>query len=227
MAKNKDKEVELTASEKMSNSVNLWLSKNIKLVGAIVIAVVAVLIIVAVASFVINKSNDAKYEKLDALVAVYSEYVSAEDNEEAKKTVVADAQAMAGNAKDYPSAKATLILADIAYDDGDYAKAIELYSKVADAQKKSFLREVALISLAAAYEDNGDAKSALKVYNDFFDEYDVNSFYSSRALFNAARLTEATDKALAISIYEQLVAYFENYGSEYASLAKTRVAQLN
>ena len=43
----------------------------------------------------------------------------------------------------------------------------------------------------------------------------------------AARLTEETDKALAISIYEQLIAYFESYNSEYAKLAKSRVAQLN
>ena len=151
----------------------------------------------------------------------------AEGYAEAKNNVIAGAEELAKNPKNYPGAKANLILADMAFDDGDYNKAIELYSLVASSQTKTFLREVALMSLAASYEENGDKAAALKVYNDFFDEYDTESFYSSRALFNAARLTEETDKALAISIYEQLIAYFESYNSEYAKLAKSRVAQLN
>ena len=40
-------------------------------------------------------------------------------------------------------------------------------------------------------------------------------------------MTEDTDKALAISIYEQLVGEFGDYGSEYAKLAQSRIAQLN
>ena len=134
---------------------------------------------------------------------------------------------MAKGANNYPGAKATMILADLAYDDGDYAKAIELYEKVAVGQKKTFLREVALMSMAAALEENGDLNSAKDVYSDFYDEYGLNSFYSSRALFNAARLTEASNKDLAISMYEQLVGEFGDYGSEYAKMAKSRIAQLN
>ena len=70
-------------------------------------------------------------------------------------------------------------------------------------------------------------KDRRDIYNAFFDEYGLESFYSSRALFNAARLTEESDKALAISIYEQLVGEFGDYGSEYAKLAQSRIAQLN
>ena len=231
MAKNKDKEVQLTASEKMTQSVDSWLGRHIKLIASIVIAVVAVIVIAAIVTVVVNNAQSKRYEKLDAVTASYAEFSAmdgdAEGYAEAKNNVIAGAEELAKNPKNYPGAKANLILADMAFDDGDYNKAIELYSLVASSQKKTFLREVALMSLAASYEENGDKAAALKVYNDFFDEYDTESFYSSRALFNAARLTEETDKALAISIYEQLIAYFESYNSEYAKLAKSRVAQLN
>ena len=231
MAKNKDKEVQLTASEKMTQSVDSWLGRHIKLIASIVIAVVAVIVIAAIVTVVVNNNQSKRYEKLDAVTASYAEFSAmdgdAEGYAEAKNNVIAGAEELAKNPKNYPGAKANLILADMAFDDGDYNKAIELYSLVASSQTKTFLREVALMSLAASYEENGDRAAALKVYNDFFDEYDTESFYSSRALFNAARLTEETDKALAISIYEQLIAYFESYNSEYAKLAKSRVAQLN
>ena len=231
MAKNKDKEVQLTASEKMTQSVDSWLGRHIKLIASIVIAVVAVIVISAIVTVVVNNNQSKRYEKLDAVTASYAEFSAmdgdAEGYAEAKNNVIARAEELAKNPKNYPGAKANLILADMAFDDGDYNKAIELYSLVASSQTKTFLREVALMSLAASYEENGDKAAALKVYNDFFDEYDTESFYSSRALFNAARLTEETDKALAISIYEQLIAYFESYNSEYAKLAKSRVAQLN
>ena len=231
MAKNKYKEVQLTASEKMTQSVDSWLGRHIKLIASIVIAVVAVIVIAAIVTVVINNAQSKRYEKLDAVTASYAEFSAmdgdAEGYAEAKNNVIAGAEELAKNPKNYPGAKANLILADMAFDDGDYNKAIELYSLVASSQTKTFLREVALMSLAASYEENGDKAAALKVYNDFFDEYDTESFYSSRALFNAARLTEETDKALAISIYEQLIAYFESYNSEYAKLAKSRVAQLN
>ena len=231
MAKNKDKEVQLTASEKMTQSVDSWLGRHIKLIASIVIAVVAVIVIAAIVTVVVNNNQSKRYEKLDAVTASYAEFSAmdgdAEGYAEAKNNVIAGAEELAKNPKNYPGAKANLILADMAFDDGDYNKAIELYSLVASSQTKTFLREVALMSLAASYEENGDKAAALKVYNDFFDEYDTESFYSSRALFNAARLTDETDKALAISIYEQLIAYFESYNSEYAKLAKSRVAQLN
>lgn len=231
MAKNKDKEVQLTASEKMTQSVDSWLGRHIKLIASIVIAVVAVIVIAAIVTVVVNNNQSKRYEKLDAVTASFAEFSAmdgdAEGYAEAKNNVIAGAEELAKNPKNYPGAKANLILADMAFDDGDYNKAIELYSLVASSQTKTFLREVALMSLAASYEENGDKAAALKVYNDFFDEYDTESFYSSRALFNAARLTEETDKALAISIYEQLIAYFESYNSEYAKLAKSRVAQLN
>lgn len=231
MAKNKDKEVQLTASEKMTQSVDSWLGRHIKLIASIVIAVVAVIVIAAIVTVVVNNNQSKRYEKLDAVTASYAEFSAmdgdAEGYAEAKNNVIAGAEELAKNPKNYPGAKANLILADMAFDDGDYNKAIELYSLVASSQTKTFLREVALMSLAASYEEKGDKAAALKVYNDFFDEYDTESFYSSRALFNAARLTEETDKALAISIYEQLIAYFESYNSEYAKLAKSRVAQLN
>lgn len=232
MAKKNDKEVQLTGAEKLVNKTNAWLMKNGKLLAIICSIVLAVVIIAAIVTVVVNTSTKKTYEKLDALTLEYTEYTSMDADSEgyvdAKNTLVADAEAlMAKGVKNYPGAKATMILADLSYDDGDYAKAIELYKKVAEGQKKTFLREVALMSMAASLEESGDMNSAKEVYTEFFDEYGLNSFYSSRALFNAARLTESSNKALAISMYEQLVGEFGDYGSEYAKMAQSRIAQLN
>ena len=222
MAKKNDKEEQLTYAEKLVNSTNTWLGKHGKVLAIIVAVVVAVIVIASVVTVVVNSSNKKTYEKLDALTAQYSEFTvmdsDAEGYDSAKSTLVADAEALrAKGIKNYPGAKATMVLADLAYEDGE----------VAEGQKKTFLREVALMSMAAALEENGDKNSARDIYNAFFDEYGLESFYSSRALFNAARLTEESDKALAISIYEQLVGEFGDYGSEYAKLAQSRIAQLN
>ena len=130
MAKKNDKEVQLTAAEKLVNKTNGWLSKHGKLLTIIVSAVVAVIVIVSIVTVVVNTSNNKTYEKLDALTAQYSEYTTmdsdAEGYDSAKTALVSDAEAlMAKGVKKYPGAKAAMILADLAYEDGDYSKAIE------------------------------------------------------------------------------------------------------
>ena len=74
MAKNKDKEVQLTASEKMTQSVDSWLGRHIKLIASIVIAVVAVIVIAAIVTVVVNNNQSKRYEKLDAVTASYAEF---------------------------------------------------------------------------------------------------------------------------------------------------------
>ena len=91
MAKNKDKEVQLTASEKMTQSVDSWLGRHIKLIASIVIAVVAVIVIAAIVTVVVNNNQSKRYEKLDAVTASYAEFSAmdgdAEGYAEAKNNV--------------------------------------------------------------------------------------------------------------------------------------------
>lgn len=227
MAKNK--EVNLTASEKLLVNVEKWISSNLKTLAIICAAILVVVIAASVVTVVTSSSSSKSYEKLATLetkVTAYAESADAGTFAEIKSE--AEALVSKPGVKNYPGAKAALILADIAFDEGDYAKAIDLYSKVAAAQSKTFLSQVALMSKAAALEETGDVSGALDVYNDLFVKYGVNGVYASRALFNAGRCYESLGRtADAIATYEQLVGEFGDYNSEFAALAETRISQLN
>ena len=223
---------ELTASEIMVNKTEGWIAthKNV-IIAAVAVAVVAIIAAVVI-TLVTNKSASSSDKALASLESSYEEYqlmdADEEGYEEKLASVKSDAEALVSDSglKKYSGAKAELILAEIDYSDGEYAEAAEKYASVYNAQKNTYLGQVALMSEAAALESSGDADGALALYNQVFDEYGTDGIYASRALFNAARLTESSDKALAISIYEQLVGEFEESESEYAKLAKSRVSQL-
>lgn len=223
---------ELTHSEIMVNKTEGWIAthKNV-IIAAVAVAVVAIIAAVVI-TLVTDKSASSSDKALASLETSYDDYQLMDADEEgyADKlaSVKSDAEALVASAglRKYAGAKAELILAEIDYEDGEYVAAAEKYAAVYSAQKETYLGQVALMSEAAALESSGDADGALALYNEVFSVYGTEGIYASRALFNAARLTESSDKALAISIYEQLVGEFEESGSEYAKLARSRVSQL-
>ena len=227
------KEKNLSANEVLVNKTEGWISTHKNLIIYSCIAVVAIIIIAMVITFVSGNGSSSLDTELATLETGYSEYkvmdADAEGYDEKLETVKSSADALvteAGLTK-YAGAKAEIILAEIDYAEGNYADAADKYEAVYQAQKSTYLGQVALYSKAVAVEESGDKTGALDLYNRVFSEYGTEGLYASRALFNAARLTEESDKALAISIYEQLVGEFEESSSEYAKLAKSRISQLN
>lgn len=227
------KEKKLSTNEKLANMTEGWISTHRSLIITLCIAVVVIVLAVVVATVVVNKNNDKINEALATLETNYNEFelmdADSSDYEAKLQTIKDEANSLISKpgVKKYAGSKAALLLAQMSFDDGDYTKAIEYYTSVYEAQKDTYLGQVALMSKASAFESNGDKAGALAIYNQLFDEYGKNGIYSSRALFNAARLTEESDLDLAISIYEQLVGLFEDSGSEYAKLATSRISQLN
>lgn len=230
MAKKKEKK--LSANEIMVNRTEGWISTHRDLIIKVCIGVLAVIIIALVVTLVSNKGSGSVDTALASLETEYSEYkvmdADSEGYDEALAKVKADAEALASKpgVKKYAGAKAMLILAEVDYLDGNYGEAAAKYDSVYQAQKKTYLGQVALYCEAVALEESGDTNGALDIYNRVFSEYGVDGIYASRALFNSARLTESTDKELAISIYEQLVGQFEESQSEYSKLAESRISQL-
>lgn len=229
MAKKNEK---LSANEVLVNKTESWISSHRNVIIASCIAVVAVVAVALIITLVTSRGSSRVDKALYTLTSTYNDYLVMDaDDENYDSTLAsvkeeAEALVVKPGLKKYAGAKAALILGDIAYNDGEYSEAAEFYKSVYEAQKKTYLGEVALISEAAALEESGDKTGALALYNQVFDEYGVEGIYASRALFNAARLTEDTDKDLAVSIYEQLIGEFEESSSEYYKLAKSRVSQL-
>lgn len=229
MAKKNEK---LSANEVLVNKTEGWISTHRNVIFVSCILVVAIVAVALIITLVSDKGSSNIDSSLYALSSSYEDYlVMDSDDENYEKTLQSikeEAEELVEKAgvKKYAGAKAQLILADIAYSDGDYSLAEELYKSVYEGQKKTYLGQVALMSYATAAEENGDKSLALSLYNQVFDEYGLEGIYASRSLFNSARLTEESDKDLAVSIYEQLIGEFEESNSEYAKLAESRVSQL-
>ncbi len=230
MAKKEKKK--LTANEILVNKTEGWIATHKSLIIGAVAVVVAAILVAIIITVVSSSGDDSVNTSLVTLQADYESYqvMDSDDEEYASSlaSVKAEAEALVANpgVKKYAGAKAALILADIAYNDADYATAADYYSTVYDAQADTYLGQVALMSKAAALEESGDTDGALETYNLVWDKYGVGGVYASRALFNAARLTENSNIDLAISMYEQLAGEFEEASSEFAKLATSRASQL-
>lgn len=235
----KDKDKNLTGTEKVANKLNDFLIRKHKLVIGISIAVVVVIIAVCVVVAVIQRSVESKFNALSDLEGQYSAFYSLDAASDEYKTsydefsaASADLIASAG-LDSYPGAKAQLLAADLAYNREEYQAAADGYASVAAAQSETYLGQLALMNEAASYENLGNQERALELYNEVFDTYGQASPYAPKALFNAARLYEALgDTDLAKATYEQLTGLYlspDNGGqpSEYARMAEAYLVTMN
>lgn len=224
MAK-KDKNSKLTTSEKFSEKTNIWIGNHSKFLIGIGAAVIVVLLACIIIFAVINNTSEKKFEALSALETSYINIAEIGDEQ-----FIKEAEALIADAglDTYPGTKAALMIADVAYGNEDYTTALDWYTKVAEVQEKTYLYQVAVISAAACDEMLGNASAALDKYNQLWSDFGRDGLYGSRALFNAARLYESQGNIeLAKATYDQLVGEYEEMQSEYASLATTRLAQLD
>ena len=231
----KTEETKLTATEKLANNANSWIEKNIKLVSILGCVVVVLIIALAVVFSQVDKKAEAKFVAIEEVAHLYNNIFTIDPATEEYSAAVSEFKTAANNLiassslKEYPGAKAALLLADFAYlEDGDSATALEYYSDVEEAQSKTYLSQVAAMNAAACNENLGNVDAALETYNKLWDKYGKEGLYGSRALFNAARIYEGKGQMdLAVALYEQLIGEYQDVASEYAKLAQSRIAQLN
>ena len=234
----KEKEVNLTASQKISSKLNDFIGRHAKLLVAIAALVIVLIIVLAVALTMMQSASEKKFNSLLDLEAQYSSLSLMSSDDEAYQSTAdefiksADALIASSSLKEYPGAKAELLLADLAFSQENYQEAADHYRAVADAQSGSYLAEVAIMNEAACYDNLGDQAKALELYNYVFDTFGTDSAYAPKALFNAGRLYEAMgDTELAKASFEQLTGLYlmtENGTvSEYARLAQSHLVTMN
>ncbi len=227
------KEKKLSANEILVNKTEGWISTHRNVIlTAVIVACAAIVVAVVITVISSSKGESSADTALAALEKSYDEYrvmdADAEGYQEKLESVKNDASSLVTSAgtKKYAGAKAELILAEIDFSEGNYGESADKYNAVYEAQKDTYLGQVALMSEASALEESGNESAALEIYNRVFDEYGMNGIFASHALFNVARLTEKDNVELAVSIYEQLIGEFEEGSSEFAKLARSRVSQL-
>ena len=234
----KEKEVNLTASQKISSKLNDFIGRHAKLLVAIAALVIVLIIVLAVALTMMQSASEKKFNDLLDLEVQYSSLSLMSSDDEAYQSTAdefiksADALIASSSLKEYPGAKAELLLADLAFSQENYQEAADHYRAVADAQSGSYLAEVAIMNEAACYDNLGDQAKALELYNYVFDTFGTDSAYAPKALFNAGRLYEAMgDTELAKASFEQLTGLYlmtENGTvSEYARLAQSHLVTMN
>ena len=234
----KEKEVNRTASQKISSKLNDFIGRHAKLLVAIAALVIVLIIVLAVALTMMQSASEKKFNDLLDLEAQYSSLSLMSSDDEAYQSTAdefiksADALIASSSLKEYPGAKAELLLADLAFSQENYQEAADHYRAVADAQSGSYLAEVAIMNEAACYDNLGDQAKALELYNYVFDTFGTDSAYAPKALFNAGRLYEAMGETeLAKASFEQLTGLYlmtENGTvSEYARLAQSHLISMN
>lgn len=234
----KEKEVNLTASQKISSKLNDFIGRHAKLLVAIAALVIVLIIVLAVALTMMQSASEKKFNSLLDLEAQYSSLSLMSSGDEAYQSTAdefiksADALIASSSLKEYPGAKAELLLADLAFSQENYQEAADHYRAVADAQSGSYLAEVAIMNEAACYDNLGDQAKALELYNYVFDTFGTDSAYAPKALFNAGRLYEAMgDTELAKASFEQLTGLYlmteSGTVSEYARLAQSHLVTMN
>lgn len=234
----KEKEVNLTASQKISSKLNDFIGRHAKLLVAIAALVIVLIIVLAVALTMMQSASEKKFNDLLDLEAQYSSLSLMSSDDEAYQSTAdefiksADALIASSSLKEYPGAKAELLLADLAFSQENYQEAADHYRAVADAQSGSYLAEVAIMNEAACYDNLGDQAKALELYNYVFDTFGTDSAYAPKALFNAGRLYEAMgDTELAKASFEQLTGLYlmteSGTVSEYARLAQSHLVTMN
>lgn len=234
----KEKEVNLTASQKISSKLNDFIGRHAKLLVVIAALVIVLIIVLAVALTMMQSASEKKFNDLLDLEAQYSSLSLMSADDEAYQSTAdefiksADALIASSSLKEYPGAKAELLLADLAFSQENYQEAADHYRAVADAQSGSYLAEVAIMNEAACYDNLGDQAKALELYNYVFDTFGTDSAYAPKALFNAGRLYEAMgDTELAKASFEQLTGLYlmteSGTVSEYARLAQSHLVTMN
>ena len=227
----------LTGSEKVSNSLNAFLAKHTKLVIAVFVAVIVIISALAIILTSMQNKKEAQFDLLLDTEAGYSSLAlmdsSSDEYAAALGSFRSNAESLVALGLDtYPGAKAQYLLADYAYENGEYQEAADLYMQIADAMSDTYLAQLCLMNAAACYDNLGSSSEALTLYNRVFDTYGEETAFAPKALYNAARIYEEQgNRDLAVATLEQLTGlYLETAtggASEYAKLAEAQLLSMN
>lgn len=224
MADKKEKK-EKTEKTKFSEKLSSFLEKNRR----IVLAVFSVVIVAFVAYVVVFAASSKSNEKTLALVDQISYELTngsygLEDTElSARRTTAKNALEPLLSKGGVGGVRANMLMAEIAYQEKDYSKAIECWEAAANKGKKSYTAPLAYFNIASCYEQTGKTDDAATYYK---KSADTDEFVlKPHALFSYGRVLETLGKyAEAADAYNSLN---DSYPSDvWANLAKTRLIDL-
>ena len=120
--------------------------------------------------------------------------------------------------------RANMLYADIAYQNADYANALDHYVSAATLSKKNYTAPLCWFNAGVCAEEIGNVADALNYYQSAVD-YSGEFLLVSHALFSIGRIKDASgDCTGAAEAYQKLVDGYE--GTTWAKLAQSRLIDL-
>lgn len=220
---------ELTLTERLEVSLNTMLGKNKKVLLIVLLVIVVVLIGLGIGTSISKSNLDKQFNLIDELEATYAE-IQAMDSEAADyqtkyDELLAQLQDLAGKKANYPAIKAEYLLGMVAFEKGEFQKALDSFFSVYGKSKETYMGSLALSNAAAAAEELDNNTLALEYYTKLIDEFGFSAAEAPKALFAQARLQESEGNIeLAKATFQQLADQFPS--SEFGKLAQNRIALL-
>ncbi|MFA5513746.1 MAG: tetratricopeptide repeat protein [Sphaerochaetaceae bacterium] len=218
---------DITKGEKVQKKVTEFLNSNVKILICVGVALLLLIGILWLIIGLSDRASTAHQIKIDELQNSYRNYFySSEKSDEELSALKGELQKLASKKKgSYPYLKAQYLLAMIAYDEGSYSEASDLFVSVSEKGQKTYLASLALFNAAVSKEVDGDIQSALEYYQNVYDKFGSDAPEAPKALYNIARLHENSgDLELAKAFLQQLADEYPY--SEYGKLAKSKVAMM-
>ena len=182
---------------------------------------VALIVVVSGYRFFSIRSENAAEALLNQALAKYQSALDGQDSQKAYQSVSADFQLILNQYGSKNSGKiARIIFANISFDAGEYAKAIELYRQsMEDFKDHAFMNNLIRSDLGYAHEQLNDIPSALSYFEKIAENQEP--ILRDEALFNLGVLYEKSgDHQKSAEAFQRIIN--EHPDSMYIEIVKER-----
>lgn len=214
-------EVEKTTSSKL----NEFLEKNRKVLWTVLGIIVAAVIAYVVIDVCASKAAAKGLEAIDTISYTLTKDSNKleEDEVEARRTTALNDLAPYTKKGGVVGVRANMLCADLEYQTKNYQAALDYWKATAEKGKKSYTAPIAYYNIGSCYEALNDNDSAAEYYKKAadFEGY----ILALHAQFSYGRVLEAKgDYAEAAEVYARMNDF--NPDDTWAKLAKTRLLTL-
>ncbi|MBO7122939.1 MAG: tetratricopeptide repeat protein [Treponema sp.] len=203
-----------------------FLSKNFKVLVAVLGAVIAVIVAYVVYFYVSTSLVRKGLDKVEVIEYSFTKDASSIDASE----LVSRQETALKNLTPYLNkggivgARANMLAADIYGQKKDWQASKDAWLKAASKRKGTYLESLCNFNAAAAYEELGQSQEALALYEKV--SADKNFVDRSRAYFNAGRLKEDAGDFEGAKVFYKAIGELGNANDSWNDLAKTRLIDL-
>ena len=205
-----------------------FLSNNWR--ALLVIAVIIVVLVIGGGIYTLVHQNRVEKSAVAAeqVQTLYADWQAAEGEEKdeiAEELVSSGEGAIENFSGMYAAARSHLVLGRLAYDQENFATALEHFNALVDSQPKSYLAPISLMHAATAHEETEEYENAIAAYQRLRENYSDTFPEVPHALFSIGRLYEEIDnKDAAMQAYNEVIDDFSS--SNWTNLARDRIIYL-